>query len=120
MARDPADEGNVIDRDELLTVVVTVDAGTGATVLAVAGEVDMLTAPLLRQHLDEHFGVQAPIVVDLSRVEFFGSNGLAVVFDAQQRARLKAAISYSWLVRGSYGDRLRCPASTRCYPSTPT
>lgn len=84
-----ADEGNVIDHGELLTVVVTVDSGTGATVLTVAGEIDMLTAPVLRQHLDEHFGAQASIVVDLSRVEFFGSNGLAVVFDAQQRARVE-------------------------------
>ncbi len=56
-------------------MVVTVDSGTGATVLTVAGEVDMLTAPVLRQHLDEHFGAQAPIVVDLSWVEFLDRMG---------------------------------------------
>jgi hypothetical protein len=36
---------------ELLTVVATVNSGTGATVLTVAGEVDMLTAPVLRRRL---------------------------------------------------------------------
>ena len=83
---DSAEEHNVVGH-ELLTVVATVDSGTGATVLTVAGEVDMLTAPLLRQRLDEHFGAdRAPIIVDLSRVGFFGSNALAVVVDFHQRA----------------------------------
>ena len=68
-------------------MVATVDSGTGATMLTVAGEVDMLTAPVLRQRLDEHFGAdRAPIIVDLSRVEFFGSTGLAVMVETQQRA----------------------------------
>ncbi len=99
---------------QLLTVVVTVDSGTGAIVLTVAGEVDMLTAPVLRQHLDEHFGAQAPIVVG-SFADRMGSPSYLMLSNARG---LKAVIS--WLVRESYGDRLRSPASTRCYPSTPT
>ena len=84
--RDSAHEHNVVGH-ELLTVVAAVDSGTGATVLTVVGEVDMMTAPLLRQRLDEHFGADlAPIVVDLSRVEFFGSTALEVMVDAHQRA----------------------------------
>jgi hypothetical protein len=47
---DPAEEHNVVGH-ELLTVTATTDPGTGATVLTVAGEVDMLTAPVLRQRL---------------------------------------------------------------------
>lgn len=83
---DSAEEHNVVGQ-ELLMVVATVDSGTGATVLTVAGEVDMLTAAVLRGRLDEHFAAdRAPIVVDLSRVEFFGSNALAVVVEAHQRA----------------------------------
>jgi anti-sigma B factor antagonist len=83
---DPAEKHNIVGR-ELLTVVATVDSGTGATILTVAGEADMLTAPVLRQRLDEYFGAdRAPIIVDLSRVEFFGSNALAVVVDAHHRA----------------------------------
>jgi anti-sigma B factor antagonist len=83
---DPAEERNVVGR-ELLTVTATIDPGTGATVLTVAGEIDMLTAPMLRQRLDEHFAAdRTPIIVDLSQVEFFGSNALAVLVDAHQRA----------------------------------
>jgi hypothetical protein len=37
---------------ELLTVMATVDSDTGATILTVASEADMLTAPVLRQRLD--------------------------------------------------------------------
>jgi anti-anti-sigma regulatory factor len=47
----------------------------------------MLTAPVLRQCLGEHFGAdRTPIVVDLSRVEFFGPTALAIVVDVQQHA----------------------------------
>jgi anti-sigma B factor antagonist len=83
---DPAEERNVVGH-ELLTVTATIDPGTGATVLTVAGEIDMLTAPVLRQRLDEHFAAdRTPIIVDLSQVEFFGSNALGVLVDAHQRA----------------------------------
>jgi anti-sigma B factor antagonist len=86
---DPGEEHNVVGH-ELLTVVATVDPGTGATVLTVAGEADMLTAPVLRQHLDERFCAdQAPIIVDLSRVEFFGSTALAIMVEIQQRASIE-------------------------------
>lgn len=83
---DPAEEHNVVGH-ELLTVTATTDPGTGATVVTVAGEVDMLTAPVLRQRLEEHFAAdQTPIIVDLSQVEFFGSTALAVLVDTHQRA----------------------------------
>ncbi|MGA9692530.1 MAG: STAS domain-containing protein [Pseudonocardiaceae bacterium] len=83
---DPAEEHNVAG-GELLTVAATTDSGTGATILTVAGEADMLTAPVLRQRLDDHFGTdRTPIIVDLSRVEFLGSNALAVLFDVHERA----------------------------------
>jgi anti-sigma B factor antagonist len=83
---DFSEEDNVVG-SELLTVVATVDSGTGATVLTLTGEVDMLTAPVLRQGIDEQFSADlAPIIVDLSRVEFFGSTALDVMVKTQQRA----------------------------------
>jgi anti-sigma B factor antagonist len=86
VARDPVYDSEIVD-SELLTVVVAVDSGTGAAVLTVVGEIDVLTAPVLRERLDVLFRAdRARIVVDLSRVEFFGSTGLAVVVDAQHRA----------------------------------
>jgi len=104
---DPAKEHNVVGH-ELLTVVATVDPGTGATVLTVAGEADMLTAPVLRQRLEEHFCAdRAPIIVDLSRVEFFGSTALPSWWKLSSARVSKAAISSSWLGHKSYGDRWR-------------
>ncbi|MGH3615096.1 MAG: STAS domain-containing protein [Pseudonocardia sp.] len=71
-----------------LTVVVSVDRGTGAaTVLTVEGEVDMQTTPVLRRRIGEAFnGDPTHLIVDLSGVEFIGSHGLAALLDAQERA----------------------------------
>lgn len=56
-------------------------------VLAVAGEVDMLSAPRLAAALDEIFGtLPRVVVVDLSEVEFLGSAGLAVLVSAQKQS----------------------------------
>ena len=92
MAADSADERTVVG-SELLTVVTAVDSASGAMVVTVVGEVDMVTAPVLRERLDVLFRAdRAPIVVDLSRVEFFGSTGLAVVVDAQHRAEAEGRV----------------------------
>jgi anti-sigma B factor antagonist len=92
VAADSADERTVVG-SELLTVVTAVDSASGAMVVTVVGEVDMVTAPVLRERLDVLFRAdRAPIVVDLSRVEFFGSTGLAVVVDAQHRAEAEGRV----------------------------
>ncbi len=56
--------------------------------LAVAGEVDLLTAPDLQreltQALEDH---PETLVVDLSKVEFLASPGLAALVGAHQAAR---------------------------------
>jgi anti-sigma B factor antagonist len=56
--------------------------------LAVNGEVDMATAPDLRQTLGRCLEREPPLlVVDLSQVSFLGSAGLAALVEAQQHAR---------------------------------
>ncbi|HEX4725939.1 MAG TPA: STAS domain-containing protein [Pseudonocardiaceae bacterium] len=55
-------------------------------VLRVSGEIDMLTAPVLTEHVQEQFArTPAPrtLVFDLTRVSFLGSAGLAVLAHAQ-------------------------------------
>jgi len=60
-------------------------------VLRVSGELDMLTAPILTEYVQEQFGRDAAsgprtVVFDLTRVSFLGSAGLAVLAHAQTAA----------------------------------
>lgn len=51
--------------------------------LALAGEIDALTAPLLTAALEA--ADQQPLVIDMGRVEFCDSSGLRVLLEAHQR-----------------------------------
>lgn len=55
-------------------------------VLAVRGEVDIATAPELRERLAETVVAYDAVVVDLERVPFMDSTGLGVLVAAQRRA----------------------------------
>ena len=68
------------------------------TIVHVAGEIDVYTAPLLREVLDKQVAAgRTDLVVDLEKVTFMDSTGLGVLV-----GRLK-------LVRGQYGSlRIVC------------
>lgn len=60
----------------------------GRTVVEVGGEIDVYTAPLLRQRLNDlvaegHFD----LVVDMERVDFLDSTGLGVLVGGLKRVR---------------------------------
>ncbi|AYF78846.1 anti-sigma factor antagonist [Nocardia yunnanensis] len=58
-----------------------------ATVLTVAGDVDLATAPALENALDAALaGRPTALVVDLSAVSFLASAGMAVLVGAHKRA----------------------------------
>jgi anti-sigma B factor antagonist len=58
------------------------------TVLAVAGEVDVYTAPALRDRIAELLdGGQRKLVIDLGGVEFLDSTGLGVLVAGLNRAK---------------------------------
>lgn len=58
----------------------------GVAVLAVAGDLDMLTSPALAAALEEALDARPrTVVVDLSKVDFLGSAGLAVLVSAHER-----------------------------------
>ena len=60
----------------------------GHTVLEVGGEVDVYTAPTLRERLVELVdGGARNVVVDLGRVDFLDSTGLGVLVGALKRLR---------------------------------
>ncbi len=67
--------------------VKTVD---GATVVEVAGEIDLHWAPQLRAALIEASAAEKPcVVVDLGEVSFLDSTGIGVLVGALKRAREK-------------------------------
>lgn len=70
--------------DELFQVKVREQAG--ASVVSAEGEVDVSTAPALRQRLYE-LPESAKVVVDLSEVTFLDSTGLGVLVAALKRVR---------------------------------
>ncbi len=60
----------------------------GAAVIRPVGEVDVFTAPLLRERLVELVeGGARRVIVDLSEVSFLDSTGLAVLVGVWQRLR---------------------------------
>jgi anti-anti-sigma factor len=73
-------------RLDLLQVPVS-EPRPGVLVLAPAGEVDLVTAPLLRDiGLDALHADPARVVVDLSGLTFCGSTGLVVLIELQGHA----------------------------------
>jgi len=59
---------------------ITSEVRGEATVVHVGGEVDVYTAPALREHIDEHISAgRHNLVVDLGGVTFMASTGLGVL-----------------------------------------
>ncbi|MEV6999166.1 STAS domain-containing protein [Streptomyces sp. NPDC093982] len=60
------------------------------TVVEVAGEIDLATAALVTEHLDEATArPESDVLVDLRRVDFFDCSGLRVLCRAETRARYR-------------------------------
>jgi anti-sigma B factor antagonist len=65
----------------------------GATLVRVCGEVDLLTAPILRSEL--HHQLDWPpsvLVVDLTQVRFLGVSGIEVLIEVRERALRTATL----------------------------
>lgn len=81
-----SDEPSVCAGNDLLALVVQQPAD-GVRVLAVDGELDALTAPLLGDCLhDQLAAAPAHLIVDLQAVRFLGSSGLNCLLDARELA----------------------------------
>ncbi|ALL78110.1 anti-sigma-factor antagonist [Pseudonocardia sp. EC080610-09] len=63
-----------------------VEHGDGAVVVHVDGEIDTMTAPVVRQRLAGQIPAASLLVVDLTRVTFLGSAGLAALVEAKEKA----------------------------------
>jgi anti-sigma B factor antagonist len=79
---------NVTENSSALPIDVMVDRpAEGVVVATVAGEVDMLTAPALRAVVLAELADCTVLVIDLTRVGFLGSAGLAVLVEASHEAQ---------------------------------
>lgn len=71
-----------------LTGVAVKRVEPGVTLVRVRGEVDLLTAPLLRAELDYQVDLMPSVlIIDLTGVTFFGVSGVEVLIGVYQRAR---------------------------------
>jgi anti-sigma B factor antagonist len=78
-----------MNRVEPLDLEITTSLVDGRTVVRVAGEIDVYTAPQLRERLDQEIeGGVHDLVVDLSGVTFMDSTGLGVLVGRLKQIRL--------------------------------
>ena len=84
-------------------VVVQVRLQGGYTVITVAGEVDIATAPRLGHHLAALAGSGRPVIADLDQVSFIDAAGLRVLAAAARQAA--AAGGSLHVVSGRYQVR---------------
>lgn len=75
-------------RESHQVLTVTEHDSSIATVLTVAGDLDMVTAPQLQEHVDASLSRRPPaMIIDLSHVEFLGSAGIGVLVQAHNNDR---------------------------------
>ncbi|MEV5650755.1 STAS domain-containing protein [Nocardia sp. NPDC052254] len=68
-------------------MTTSVSVHDDATVLTVAGEVDLATAPALESAIEAALGgTPATLIIDLLQVSFLASAGMAALVAAHQRA----------------------------------
>lgn len=76
--------------DALVDQLISLDARNvgGSYLVTIAGEVDMVTSPYLRSYLQEQIErAGSMLVLDLRRVAFLGSSGLAVLVETLEWTR---------------------------------
>jgi anti-anti-sigma factor len=83
--RQDDEQGTLIHVADGYGFEVRVTGNAGEAVIAVAGEIDMATARLLRQVMDGVCDGRERLVVDLTGTTFIDSSGLAVLVRAYHR-----------------------------------
>ena len=69
-------------------LTITTREAEGRTVVAVAGEIDVYTAPRLREQITELVAAGTyDLVIDMSAVEFLDSTGLGVLVGGLKKVR---------------------------------
>ncbi|MEV5979038.1 STAS domain-containing protein [Streptomyces sp. NPDC052114] len=102
-----------------MTLKVTVDEQEGWAVLCVAGEMDLLTSPVVRQRVhDAVADGRRSIVLDLSEVLFCDSSGVGVLIATRRlirscQGRLRLILPAKGAVDGSHVNRVLAALGVR-------
>ncbi len=84
---DRARDGGILGRADVDLTLTTREAD-GKTIVAVGGEIDVYTAPKLRDKITELVGSGSyHLVVDMQEVEFLDSTGLGVLVGGLKKVR---------------------------------
>jgi anti-sigma B factor antagonist len=70
-----------------LSLSISTEASGVSTVVHVGGDLDVYTAPRLREGLEKAIATGGRLVLDLSGVQFIDSTALGVLVAAHQRAQ---------------------------------
>jgi anti-sigma B factor antagonist len=74
-----------------MSLTASLDRARGAIVVAVAGELDLATAPILQERITDAEDLHPPLLVlDLRELTFMDSTGLRIVLAADAAARREA------------------------------
>lgn len=70
-----------------MSLAISTDIGENAVVIHAEGDLDVYTAPRLKEALDEHVAGGKRLVLDLSQVHFIDSTALGVLVGALQQSQ---------------------------------
>jgi anti-sigma B factor antagonist len=77
-----------VSRGALVDLTISTREAGGRTVVSVAGEIDVYTAPRLREEITELVAAGTyDLVIDMSGVEFLDSTGLGVLVGGLKKVR---------------------------------
>lgn len=73
-----------------MDLAIAEDASQGRTIVKLSGELDIASAPELREQLLAILSRRTPshLILDLSKLRFIDSSGIAVFVNTERRARL--------------------------------
>jgi anti-sigma B factor antagonist len=88
LARFAVSGGRTTNRGDTVDLTLATEEVEGATIIAVGGEIDVYTAPRLRDKITELVadGVYS-LIIDMEGVEFLDSTGLGVLVGGLKKVR---------------------------------
>jgi anti-sigma B factor antagonist len=71
---------------EAVSLVTRTDVVDGSAVVSVTGDVDLMSAPHLREAMEEALGRSPHLIVDVAEMTFIDSSGLSALVHAHRQA----------------------------------